>query len=56
LALDEPSEKDEKYQDEDLTFVMEKDLAQKLPDIVIDYSDSWLGRGFKIRTSGGFRC
>jgi Fe-S cluster assembly iron-binding protein IscA len=51
MALDEPKENDLKFEQEGLTFVIDKQLANFLPPhITIGYRNNWLGRGLFIQT------
>lgn len=54
LALDEPSDNDERFEEGPLTFIMEKHLAEHFPEVQIDYRDSWAGKGFTVKT--GYSC
>lgn len=55
LALDEPTENDEKYEEGKLTFLIEKKLAGSFPGIIIEYQDSWFGKGFVVNMTGAGR-
>ena len=48
MALDEPGEKDEVFEDRDLTYVIEKGLYEKIKPLKVDYVDSYMGAGFDI--------
>lgn len=56
VALDEPSENDDIYLAGDLPFIIEKNLAQKLPELHVDYWSFFLFRGFKVHTADSYRC
>lgn len=48
LALDELKEGDASIEVGDYTFLIEKDLTESFNAFTIDYSDSWLRRGFSV--------
>ncbi|NLX62626.1 MAG: hypothetical protein GXZ06_09050 [Tissierellia bacterium] len=48
MALDEPKEDDIEVKVDDFTFVVEDVLAENFSLFTIDYSDSWLRRGFTV--------
>ena len=48
LALDELKDGDKKTEIGDFTFVIEEDIADAFGTFTIDYSDSWLRRGFSV--------
>mgnify|MGYP003762541727 CR=1 FL=1 len=48
LALDEPKEDDVKYEVDDFTFVMEEHIDETFNSFTIDYSNSWIRRGFSV--------
>lgn len=57
LALDEQKDGDKKVQVEDFTFLLDEDMANNFSDFTIDYSDSWLRRGFQVSVGrGGSTC
>lgn len=49
LALDEPTENDEKISEGKLTFLVEQNIAH-IPTVKIDYRNSWMGKGFVVYT------
>ena len=49
LALDEPTENDEKIPEGKLTFLVEQNIAH-IPTVKIDYRNSWMGKGFVVYT------
>jgi len=51
MALDEPKESDIKVEQEGLSFVIDKQLANYIPYITIGYRNNWLGKGFFVETS-----
>ncbi len=55
LALDEPTDNDEKVQDGELTFLVEKSLSKYLPEVKVDYQDSWFGKTVCRTISWRFR-
>jgi Fe-S cluster assembly iron-binding protein IscA len=55
MALDEPKESDIKFEQEGLTFVVDKQLANYLPYVTVGYRNSWLGKGLFVE-SGRFGC
>lgn len=48
LALDEQKEGDSVTEVDGYTFVVEEDLLDVFSGFTIDYSDSWLKRGFNV--------
>ncbi len=51
MALDESQENDHIFTDRGITFVIEKDLLEKIKPVSIDFSDSETGAGFKLASS-----
>lgn len=51
LALDEEKPLDELFQQQDLTFLIEKDLLQQCGSITVDYIESGSRSGFSIRSA-----
>ena len=57
LALDELKKGDVSTDIDDFTFLLEEDLLESFSAFTIDYSDSWLRRGFSvIPDRGGASC
>lgn len=57
LALDELKEGDAKAEVGDFTFLLEEELVDNFGAFTIDYSDSWLRKGFSvIPDRGGSTC
>lgn len=52
LALDEHKEGDASMDVGDYTFLIEEDLTESFGSFTIDYSDSWLRRGFSVIPDG----
>ena len=48
MALDEPQDKDEVFDDRELTYIIEKGLYERIKPIKVDYVDSPMGAGFDI--------
>ena len=48
MALDEPGDKDEVFDDRDLSYIIEKGLYEKIKPVKVDYVDSFMGAGFNI--------
>ena len=48
MALDEPRDKDEIFDDRDITYVIEKELYEKTKPVKVDYVESFMGAGFNI--------
>lgn len=48
LALDELKDGDSKMEIDEFTFVVEDDLLDTFPSFTVDYSDSFLRKGFSI--------
>jgi iron-sulfur cluster assembly protein len=51
MALDESRENDEVFNDKGLTYVVEKDLYDRIKPIKVDYVSSPMGAGFSIASS-----
>jgi iron-sulfur cluster assembly protein len=51
MALDEPGDKDELFDDRELTYIIEKELYEKVKPIKVDYVDSYMSAGFDISSS-----
>jgi iron-sulfur cluster assembly protein len=51
MALDEPGDKDEVFDDRELTYIIERELYEKVKPIKVDYVDSFMGTGFDISSS-----
>lgn len=51
LALDEEKPLDELFQQEELTFLIEKKLLEQCGDIIIDYLEAGSRSGFNIKSS-----
>ncbi|WP_028580691.1 IscA/HesB family protein [Desulfogranum japonicum] len=60
LALDEQKPGDEVFEQESLTFLMEKELMEQCGDVSIDFIDAGAQSGFHVRSSvplpGGGGC
>jgi len=59
LALDEPKENDETFTEDDLTFLVEKDLLNSCGNIKVDFIDAGYRSGFSITSTnpvGGGGC
>ena len=51
MALDELREKDEVFSDRELTYIIEKDLYERIKPMKVDYVDTPMGSGFHIASS-----
>jgi Fe-S cluster assembly iron-binding protein IscA len=51
MALDEPQDEDQVFTDRALTYVIDKELFEKVKPIKIDYVNSQMGSGFSISSS-----
>jgi iron-sulfur cluster assembly protein len=51
MALDEPRDNDEMFNDRDLTYIVEKGLYELVKPIKIDYVNTYMGTGFEISSS-----
>ncbi len=51
MALDEPREQDEVFDDRDITFVIDKQLLEQVKPIKVDYVNSHMGSGFSISSN-----
>ena len=57
IALDEQKENDYVVKEDGVNYVTEKELIDKYGSFVVDYSNGWLYKGFKIQPSyGGSSC
>lgn len=57
LALDEPKEGDTKVSSEGFDFIVEEGLEDIYNAFTVDYSDSWLRKGFVVMPDrGGSSC
>ena len=48
LALEEPKENDTEVEVENLKFTVEDGLGDTFNVLTVDYSDSWMKRGFSV--------
>jgi iron-sulfur cluster assembly protein len=51
MALDEPKENDEVFNEKGITFLMNRDLFELAKPISVDYITSRMGNGFKVASS-----
>ena len=51
MALDEPRDKDEVFDDRDITYMIEKGLYEMIKPVKVDYVNSYMGAGFDISSS-----
>ena len=51
MALDELKDNDMKFEDRDITYLVEKDLFNRVKPIKIDFINSPMGSGFNIVSS-----
>jgi Fe-S cluster assembly iron-binding protein IscA len=51
LALDESKDNDEVFNDDGLTFVIEKEFFEKIKPVKVDFIESPMGAGFNIESS-----
>ncbi|MFO8088916.1 MAG: hypothetical protein R6U13_03700 [Desulfatiglandaceae bacterium] len=51
MALDEPRENDESFESSGISYVIEKDLLDRVQPVRVDYVSSAYGSGFKIDSS-----
>jgi Fe-S cluster assembly iron-binding protein IscA len=51
MALDEPRENDEVFDDRELTYVIDKELYDKVKPLRVDYIETPMGAGFNITSS-----
>lgn len=56
MALDEPKDDDEKLPEGKLTFLVEPRISATIPEIKIDYKDSFFGKGFVVNAAGNGTC
>jgi Fe-S cluster assembly iron-binding protein IscA len=50
MALDEPQENDEKFNEKGIAFIVEKELFQEVQPINIEFVESPTGAGFMIKS------
>jgi len=51
MALDEPKENDNKFIDKNITFIIDKELFERVKPIYIDFVETQNGSGFSIESS-----
>ena len=51
LALDESKDDDELFNDNGLTFVIEKEFYERIKPVKVDFIDSTMGSGFNIESN-----
>jgi Fe-S cluster assembly iron-binding protein IscA len=51
MALDEPRDNDETFNDRGLTYLVDKELLSKVQPIKVDYVNSPMGSGFSISSN-----
>jgi len=51
MALDEPREADEIFEEKGITFLMEKELFDQAKPVSVDFIESVRGSGFKVASS-----
>jgi len=51
MVLDEPKENDEVFDDRGLTYVIEKELLDRVKPVRVDYVNSVMGGGFSISSN-----
>lgn len=57
IALDEQKDEDEVIKVDDFTFLLDADMVNNFSDFTIDYSNSWLRKGFQVNAGrGGPSC
>ena len=57
IVLDEQKENDYKVKEDDISYVVEKDLIKKYGGFIVDYSKTWLYKGFRVQAQyGGSGC
>lgn len=56
MALDEPSDQDEKLNVNGINFIYDKSDEGYMNDSIIDFQDSFLGRGFVVRSATSSCC
>ncbi len=56
LVLDEPSEDDKVFTQEGITYVVDKDLFEKVKPVKVDFINSPRGGGFFIFSNLGKEC
>jgi Fe-S cluster assembly iron-binding protein IscA len=51
MALDESRENDEVFDDRGLTYIIEKELYERVRPIKVDYVNTHMGSGFNIASN-----
>lgn len=51
MALDEPKDNDEIFEEKGIKYLIEKDLLEKVKPINVDFVESAMGSGFSITSS-----
>jgi len=50
MALDEPQENDQIFDEKDIKFVIDKKLYEEAQPISVDFVESAMGAGFKVQS------
>jgi iron-sulfur cluster assembly protein len=50
MALDEPNENDEVFNERGISFIIEKELFKEVQPINVDFVESTMGAGFMIKS------
>ena len=51
MALDEPKDDDQIFDDKGIKFLIEKELFEQVKPVNVDYIDTVRGSGFKVTSS-----
>ena len=51
MALDEPKDDDQIFDDKGIKFLIEKELFEQVKPVNVDYIDTARGSGFKVTSS-----
>lgn len=51
MALDEPKDGDEQFQEQGITFLMSKELYEQAKPVYVDYIQTESGSGFQVSSA-----
>ncbi len=51
MALDEPRDGDEQFQEQGITFLITKDLFEQIKPVYVDFIETESGSGFHVTSS-----
>jgi len=51
MALDEPRDGDEQFQEQGITFLITKDLFEQIKPVYVDFIETAQGSGFRVTSA-----